>query len=77
MRRDEIRIESPAGDAEHDDHLRRETVAYLAREEALHCIQLSAALAEPPHGKTTFLTAKRGDTVVGVGSITGTFNLLL
>lgn len=77
MIRDEITIESPTGEPEHDDRLMRETMAYLSREEALHCIQLSVALADSPHGATTFLVAKRGDNVVGVGSMTGAFNMLL
>lgn len=76
-----VTIESPTGDPGQDDRLMQETVAYLAREEALHCIQLASltagALAESPHGRTTFLVAKRDDAVVGVGSITGRFNMLL
>lgn len=85
MTGDEIAIESPTGDPERDDHLMREALAYLAQEEALHCIQVAsltasltaAALAESPHGATTFLVARRGNAVVGVGSITGEFNMLI
>jgi len=77
MIRDDITIKSPTGEPEHDDRLMRETVVYLAGEEALHCIQIAAALAGSPHGQTAFLVAKQGDKVVGVGSITGAFNMML
>ena len=77
MSGNEITIEASTGEPDHDAVLKREALAYLVREEALHCIQIAAALAESPHGPTTFLVARRGNAIVGVGSITGGFNMLL
>ena len=85
MNHNDFTIESPTGEPEHDERLIRETLAYLAREEALHCIQIASltasltagVLAESPHGTTTFLVARRGNAVVGAGSITGAFHMML
>ncbi len=77
MSETEITIESWAGDAARDNRLMRETLAYLVREEALHCIQTAAVLDESPQHATSWWVVRRGDAVVGVGSITGGFNMLL
>ena len=77
MSGNEITIEASTGEPDHDAVLTREALAYLVREEALHCIQIATALAESSHGATRFLVARRGAAVVGVGSITGGFNMLL
>ncbi len=76
-----ITIEAPNRDPERDTRLMRETLAYLVREESLHCIQVASltasGVAESLYGATSWLVAWRGETVVGVGSITGGFNMLV
>jgi GNAT superfamily N-acetyltransferase len=72
-----ITVETMAGEMVRDTGAMREILAYLVREEALHCIQIASALAESPHGATTFHVARSGNAIVGVGSITAGFNMLL